>query len=362
MERKIIDGHFHLAQWFCGDEDYVTALRKYKRECGICAVNAVCLPNVESLFPGCDEVQNTLAAILKAEDTAAYACGGLFYPEYPARSPHAIAYDFKAQAEEIKKIGFDGVKLIESKPNVRKLLQLPLDSPAYEEFFSYIEQEQMPLVWHVGDPADFWDESKTSDEAKARGWFYGDGTFPARDGLYTEVLNVLKRHPRLRVIFPHCFFMSREPKRLEALLNEYESVYIDLTPGPEMYVDFTNNYAVWCDMFNKYYRKILFGTDLRNDTPEKMRKMLVGETVRFLSTADCFSAFSYFGMNSTIHGLGLEKDKLECILHKNFTDIFGNRPKKIDKTALAAYIKRQLPHISAGRTKTEIVAYMNEKL
>ncbi|MGN1059641.1 MAG: amidohydrolase family protein [Clostridia bacterium] len=362
MKRKIIDGHYHTCQWFAGNESYFEALQKYRQTCGIEAVNVLCLPNLKDLFPNRDMTQNILAAILKLEDETVYAQGGLFYPEHPVNMPLAPEFEFKRQAEELMAIGFDGMKMLESKPNAHKLLGYAPDLPGYEAYFAYLEAENIPLLWHVNDPDDFWDADKAPENAKSHGWFYGDGTFASKEQIYGEVFAVLERHPKLRVVFPHCFFMSREPERIKTLFETYENVYIDLTPGPEMYPSFTEQYDIWRNIFNQYYKRILFGTDLKNDTPMEMKQQLVQETLRFLTTTDVFHAFAYFDMDYTLRGFGLEEDKLDCILHQNFIDLMGSKPRKIDKAALKAHIERRMPLIPEGRTKEMILQYCRERL
>jgi len=358
----MIDAHYHHCQWFSEDEDFFTSQKKYREICGLETVNVLCLPNMQDLFPNRDMTQNILAAILKLEDSSVYAQGGFYYPEHPVRIPLPTEFEFARQAKELMEIGFDGIKMLESKPNAHKLLKFSPDREEYEEFFTYLEENRIPLMWHVNDPEEFWDEDKVSETAKKNGWFYGDGTFASKEQIYEEVYHVLERHPKLYVTFPHCFFMSDTPERLIALFEKYENVWIDLTPGPDMYIKFNKRYEIWKDIFRKYYTRIMFGTDAKNNVSIRRKQQIVDFVCRFLEEPDVFKADDYFGYECSLRGLGLNRKEIEHILSLNFRKRMGMQPRKVNKDALGDYIERYMTRIPEGRTKEMIIKYYKEKL
>ncbi|MCK7495462.1 MAG: amidohydrolase family protein [Comamonadaceae bacterium] len=119
----------------------------------------------------------------------------------------------------------------------------------------------LPILWHVNDPEEFWDAEKIPSWAKSRGWFYGSDTIN-NEVQYTQVLNVLERHPNLKIIFAHFFFMSAQLPRLADLLDRYPRICIDLTPGIEMYVNLSKQPEKTRAFFEKYQDRILYGTDI----------------------------------------------------------------------------------------------------
>ena len=359
---KMIDCHYHNRQWLEGEEDFIEVEKRYRRECGIGAVNALSLTRYGG--QGKTAVwQNIMAAILKLEDKAVYAQGALFYPE-PSDDQGAPEYDLKEQVREMMALGLDGVKMLESKPNIYKRLTPRIDSTYYEEYFDYLEKEQIPLLWHVADPKEFWDEEKVSENAKVHGWFYGDGTFPSLEQIYGEVYTVLEKHPGLVVIFAHCFFKSHVPEQIIQLFETYEKVYIDLTPGPEMYRDFTEKRELWKEIFQKYPDRILFGTDVDNMLDLKTQKRLVEDIVRFLTTEDTFTGIEYYGEEYAYHlyGLGLEPEILDRVFGQNFTGVLGKKPREINRQALKDYIARYHRHIPEGKTREMILEYYRTRL
>ncbi len=56
-------------------------------------------------------------------------------------------------------MGFDGVKMMEGKPNRRKLLARRLDDPIFDGYYRFAEENGVPLTLHLADPAYFWDLS-----------------------------------------------------------------------------------------------------------------------------------------------------------------------------------------------------------
>ena len=178
---RIIDCHYHNSRWSWNGESYQEAFKKYLDIAGVETINLVSMPGYENGFLNGGAAQNILAAILKAEEPYVYAQGGLIYPWSWEKNPNAPEYDPKKQVQELIDLGFDGIKMIESKPTSYIKLPYRIDSDYYAEFFSYVEEQQIPILWHVADPETFWDPEKVPDIAKKNGWFYGDGIYPSRE-------------------------------------------------------------------------------------------------------------------------------------------------------------------------------------
>ncbi len=65
------------------------------------------------------------------------------------------------QLELMIDMGADGLKLIETKPSKRKQIDIPMDSGYYDDLFARLEGTGFPVIWHVGDPGEFWDPKTT---------------------------------------------------------------------------------------------------------------------------------------------------------------------------------------------------------
>ena len=355
---KIIDCHYHNRHWFDGDKTYLEVQKEYRERNGLDTINVLCAPGNENGSPNGGTGHNCLAAILKIEDSKVYAQAGLQYP-FPGDDESSDEFDFKKQTEELRAMGFDGMKMMESKPTTYKKIKYRIDSEKYKEFFAYLEETGFPLIWHVADPESFWDPDKVSQNAKDHGWFYGDGTYPSRDQVYNEVYTILERHPKIKLILCHCFFISGYPQQMIDLLDKYENVYIDLTPGPEMYRDFSNNREVWMDIFNKYYKRFMIGTDVNTGCSDYIRDRLVQDMVRFFSTDDEYTGFEFYGeeYRYNLKGFKLDNEKCEYIFGKSMIEMFGHEPYKMDKKLFKEYVDKYAHRIPEEETRNEVVKY-----
>ena len=178
-----------------------------------------------------------------------------------------IGKNLAKYVEEIMDVGSDGIKMIEGKPEYRKKIPIPsFDSKTFEPYFDYMEKKQIPIIWHVNDPEEFWNLKKIPTWALKAGWYY-DETYVNNYKQYEEVLNVLTKHPNLKVTFAHFFFLSNDLNRLASIFDTYPNVSVDMAPGIELYENLSNNIAEAKKFFVKYQDRIIYGTDIcRLDT------------------------------------------------------------------------------------------------
>ena len=317
-----LDCHVHLA-----NSNGIQEMRDLSRDAGIDRINIVCVPGT----PERSLNANACALLAKFRyPKNFFVFGGLVYNIDGAPTPD----DLLQQAELLHEAGCDGVKLLESKPSTRKRIPWRCDDPLYEPFFSFMQERSFPLLWHVADPDSFWDPTKISPAARQQGWDYTDGTYPAREDLYGEIDNVLAKFPRLKIIFAHFFFLSKERSRAAAFLERWPNVSFDITPGAEMYRVFSDDPDGWYDFFTHYQNRILFGTD--NVTPrepwpqardgmiDKVRMMR-----QFLETTGRFEGFGT-ATRSHVMGIGLAHEALERIYSRNFEHMVGVAPRPLD--------------------------------
>lgn len=292
---------------------------------------------------GCVADQNILPLLFKRLEPRIWAYGSLIYPCTPAG---ALEGHWKPenQAKELLDMGFDGIKILETKPDSRKLVGLPLDGEEYEAFFAFLEAQGTPVLWHVADPHEFWDVEKAPDFAVKAGWTY-DESFLSWDEIMAEVMNVLHRHPRLRAILAHFFFHSFSVQRARQVMDECPGVFFDLTPGIEMYVNFSSDRDAWREFFIRNCRRLMFGTDADEFCAdimcddEKDPSITVRHMRRFLETDD---EFAFWGRS--VKGLKLPDGVLDRIYFDNFRELFPHR-KTVDEKLLAEYIGRHSGHI-----------------
>jgi len=302
---------------------------------GVEAINVVSTPDMECVN------LNPQALEFKARyPRRVYVFGSLDYSELMAQG--RLVSNLADQVDLLQRLGCDGVKMVEGKPMARKLLPLPpFDEPEYEDFFTRLEDKGFPLLFHVADPEEFWDEALVPPAAKARGWFYGDPSYPTKEELYTEVGRVLERHPKLRVIFAHFYFLSADLSRAAMLLDTYPYVHLDICPGIEMYVNFSRQPEATRDFFLTYQDRIIYGTDTGSSTYREPKLNQGREIAKywymrmFLETEGPFQVPSPFqqGDRRTFIGIELPGGILRKIYCDNFRRLVGDQPAPLNLSA-----------------------------
>lgn len=332
---KWIDGHIHIKdeQGLSLDE-LNNAMEGIRTRSSLEAYAVQCLPSWDREHV----LQNPLGILQKVlYPESTYFFGGLDY--YVYESPN---YDFASQLKTLLDIGADGIKIIETKPMVGKMIGLAsMTDDAYRGFFEGLEESGAPIMWHVADPETFWDINFAPKWAIESGWFYGDGTFPTKEKLYSDVEEILTRYPNLSVTFAHMFFMAYDLERLDKWMDRFTNMRVDLTPGCEMYGGFAERHRDWRDFFLKHSGRILMGTDGGWVTGEGVEAKInhasahANRIRRFVSTDDMVNFDDY-----SVKGLNLPSKVCENILYKNFVRVTGERPKKINKAAALDYFDK----------------------
>ncbi|GHU68803.1 hypothetical protein AGMMS49983_21740 [Clostridia bacterium] len=335
----IIDAHIHI-------RTLKRALNQNDvlKQSGLRGMCIQCLPRLSDEFLTNNVNSMLLKLLLQGE---IYSFGGFYRPEVPAG---AQTQNYLQEAEQLIEMGCDGIKMYDAKPLVRKELQMPLDCEAFEPMYRYLEKEGIPIMNHVGDPANFWDGDNAPEIAKQYGWTY-DRSYIHPENYFKEVSVVLARHPDLKMILAHFFFLSVDRPRLEAFLDRFDNAYIDITPGTEMYIDFTNEPQQWNEFFAKYQDRIIFGTD-NGFFGEKcyeidaMRTFLEGER-----------AFDAWEMH--IRGIGLDESVLRKIYYDNFKGIV-HEPKIPDLARVAKEYKQALEKALKSQLKDDLIEDLND--
>jgi predicted TIM-barrel fold metal-dependent hydrolase len=335
---KVIDGHVHFR-----DLKWTEPVLEWMDRAGLASVNLVSTPSPDTVN------QNAELVYLKARyPKRFYASGGLDYLQGMADRGR-MSELLGAQIYTLKAIGFDGLKLIEGKPTARKRLQIPLDAPAYEGMWAALEELQMPIVCHVADPEEFWDLDKVPKWALTRDWFYGDGSFPTKEALYAEIDRVLERHPTLKLILAHFYFLSADLERAARLLDAYPHVCLDITPGGEMYNNFTRSGDAARAFFVRYQDRIVYGTDVSTWAIQQGGIEMVLSYPFFVRTY-LESALPFTPPPAIPHWLEedldaivpieLPEQALAKIYHGNFERLYGASPAPLNREAALAELAR----------------------
>ena len=226
---------------------------------------------------------------------------------------------FETQARAIMELGCDGIKMMYN-PIARKALGYGVDDERYEKMFSYLEENGIPVIMHVNDPESYWVVRDLTPTEIARDWGYFKEGFLSKEEIYDETFRMLDRHPRLKVVLAHFYFLSRDIDEATRVMETYPEVCFDLTPGWEMYVGFSEKPEEWRTFFKKYSDRILFGTDSADD---KRFNAEINLLVRMALERDGEFLMPCY-RECTVTGLGLDGETLDKIYYKNYERLFGN--------------------------------------
>ncbi|MGI5849864.1 MAG: amidohydrolase family protein [Christensenellales bacterium] len=300
----VIDAHIHI-------RTLARALNQNAvlRDSGLRGMCMQCLPRLSDEFLANNLDSMLLKFLLQGE---IYSFGGFYRPE---EGEDPKKQDYLMQARHLIAMGCDGIKMYDAKPSVRKVLDMPLDCEEFDPMYSYLDDNDIPMMNHVGDPKNFWDGDDAPELAKQYGWTY-DSTYVHPEQYFTEIENVFKKHPCLKMVLAHFFFLSVDLPRLEKFLDTYENAYIDITPGTEMYIDFTAEPECWNSFFTKFQDRIIFGTD-NGFFGEICYEINAVRT--FLETTNEFDAW-----DMRIHGIGLNEEALRKIYYGNFKKLVSD--------------------------------------
>lgn len=316
----MIDGHIHYIEYMGADR-----LNQVIQEYGYEGVGLQCISGADGT-----DTEEEAFRFQKQCPVPVYIFGGIPRELYQLEKAE-LSGSLRQAAADMWNRGCTGIKMLEGKPNIRKQYPVPdFDDEVWEAYWSYLEEEQIPVYMHVNDPEEFWDPEKVSEFAKKAGWFY-DETYVNNEDQYRQMEVVLKRHPNLRILFPHFYFMSKQLERLSVILETYPNVRIDITPGSELFYNLSEDRDAAAAFFEKFQDRICYGSDIG-------ARVLVAEEKKLLSMEESWSRIRLIrefletkgdyplrpdgwyitADDRTMHGLGLEKPILDQIYRENF--------------------------------------------
>ncbi len=322
--------------------------------------------HINAIPTGYSMTENYQAAYCKAKlAPRVYASAGL---EYYLDGRDTADY-FLQQIQDYRAMGFDGMKMLDGKVTQYRITKRKLNDPVLNKFYAYAEENAIPIVMHVGDPAKFWDRNKIPKHAIERGWFY-DETEPTLEEVRSWVSDVLSRFPKLHLVLAHFYFMSYELERAAKLLDAYENICFDLTPGGEMFVGFTENYDAARSFFEKYQDRLVYGTDMYNtfENEEKAESEISGPRVfqlrSMLEKKEEFMAPML--SDKPLRPFGFTGEILDKIYRKNFVRLYGASPRVPDTERILAAAGKVMEKAKLNETETAnmqaITAYFRREV
>jgi hypothetical protein len=225
--------------------------------------------------------------------------------------------------------------MIEGKPTSRQQLAIPVTDAYYADYWARVEALGIPIVWHVNDPEEFWDPARIPGWARERNWGYGPGDV-RKEQLYAEVDQVLERHPGLRIVFAHFYFLSADLPRARRFFGAHPTVHFDLAPGVEMLYNLSRDPDASREFMLEHADRIVFGTDLFSGLTLEQGRLRAGLVYRWLESEDTFrvpeGADFLLGPpeDGLVRGLSLPAETLSRIYRGNFVRLAGAEPRPLN--------------------------------
>ena len=319
---QVIDCHVHL--WMLRNNTNPTLIKQQ----GDALIETIETTGIQNMYIFSRGDQSPLT--LKQTHPDKFYAGG--YAPW-SRDTGKFQVDWDTYIESLINQGYDGIGEMGSKTAPRNL-HTPLDSTYYKDFWTACENQNFPVLCHIGDVEDFWYEDRTPQWAKDRNWGYYNGDYPSLSELYTEIENVLADHPDLKIALCHFLFMSPDIERATQFLTDYPNANLDLSLGVELMYNISRNRDQYRELFKKHDNRILFGTDIGMSQTLPEHQARIWLIRNWLETDEQFHTVPEADELLTRYkkpyiGLDLPRNSLEKIYHLNFKRLWGAKPRPV---------------------------------
>lgn len=297
---------------------------------------------------GFREMQNIKGLYLKwAFSPDAYAFAALEHPSDHS-DVEAVAEFFLSQAKRYLSVGYDGIKMLDGYPSLVKIWGLPVDSPVYDRFYAFMEENGYPVLMHIANPSRNWDITKATQYDIQMGRVYDD-SYPSKEELTAQAFRVMEKFPKLRLILAHFGFMSEDLAAAERFFS-YPNTLVDITPGGEQLIHMQTEWDKWLPFWIKHQDRIFYGTDYyafpKDENWEVSFQRRPTFLRQFLETDG-----QYIYSDEPFGGVNLPKPMRDKIYRENFMRLLGT-PKPID----CSYLRNEAVRLQSVEGKSSPIA------
>jgi len=263
-----------------------------------------------------------------------FECATINQPEWIDRQLTYLKNSFDSGALGIKVWKNIGMTIKDKDSNF-----IMIDNAIFDPIFNYLEQNNIPVIGHLGEPKNCWlplDQMTTNND---RNYFkdhpqyhmYLHPEYPSYDAIIQARDHLLEKHPNLKFIGAHLASLEWDVDEIAKRLDKFPNMSVEPAErmGQLQFQSLTNWQKVH-DFFIKYQDRIMYGTDLqatKSDNPDSVKKKTHDVWTRdwtYLTSGD--SLQSPF-VNKKFKALQLPKEVVDKIYYKNAEKWYFNRRK-----------------------------------
>lgn len=259
----------------------------------------------------------------------AYPDNFVFFAAFPTDSFNTDGFS-QQTIDHIKELMNAGAKGIKVWKNIGMVLKdkngkyVMIDNRAFDPIFTYLEQNKIPVMGHLGEPKDCWLPMNEMIDPGAVSYFKDNPQYymflhpdaPSYDDQINARDKILSKYPGLEFIGAHLASLEWSFDELAKRLDAFPELRVDIAArmGPILYQSGKDREKVR-NFFIKYQDRILYGTDFEvHDAPG-----LSADTIEANLLKGWLSQWIYFTTDSTlgVKGLKLPRDVIDKIYFKN---------------------------------------------
>lgn len=204
-----------------------------------------------------------------------------------------------------------------------------IDHPSFDRLFAYLEQHEIPVLGHLGEPRNCWLPLEKMTVASDREYFSNHPEYHMHHHpecpSYEEQLEArdrrLEKHPELRFVGAHLASLEWSVDRLAEWLDRFPNAAVDLAERIcHLQYQAVSEWEKVREFVHEYQDRIIYGTDLIDDgdaAPEAIQKRISEKWHmhwRFFSSGDEMTVPK---VSQPFRGLNMEDEVLEMIFRKN---------------------------------------------
>ena len=152
-----------------------------------------------------------------------------------------------------------------------------IDNPMFDPVFNYLEQNQIPVCGHIGEPRACWlplEEMTTNNDRSyfsthPEYYMFLHPEYPSYEAQIQSRDNLLAKHMNLKFVGAHLGSMEWSVDEMAKRLDRFPNMALDFAEriGHVQYQSIGNWKKVH-DFFMKYQDRIIYGTDLESNEGE----------------------------------------------------------------------------------------------